>query len=508
MSKGKLLAVCLVWLFIFAALAATWKFFVQPWRQQAAEDRQRTTIDSTSSTSQYRATVHLSLDSFSGYAVLRSAKFREELSQKKIKVELVDDQADYVERIEALAKGDVQMAAFPVDALINVLAERDDQPATIVAVLDESRGADAMVGYREVFPDVDSLNRPETRIVATLDSPSETLARVMMDRFSFDRLSGNPFVGAKDAPDVVKLYRDSRPDAHDVYVLWEPYVSQMLSENDKLHKILGSEEFRGKIVDCLVVSRDYLVKHEAEVQDVVACYFRAAYDYRDSMESLVISDGKSLGTPLSAERAKALVDGIWWKNTQENFAHLGLRPAGSIQLLEDMITDITQVLLRTKAIGRDPTGGKPTILFYDKLLAHLQSSDFHPGISSETLRDDQVKLPDLSEQQWNELVPVGTLSINRLVFPRGRSDLTESSQATLDQLAKDLQNWPRYYLIVQGNAALAGDSQANQTLAGARAKAAEEYLVEAGVAPNRVRAVAGKPSGSTSVTFKLGELPY
>jgi outer membrane protein OmpA-like peptidoglycan-associated protein/ABC-type nitrate/sulfonate/bicarbonate transport system substrate-binding protein len=507
LSKGKLLAVSAVWLVIFGLLAVSWKLFVQPWRAQRAEDAQRATVASTSSDSQYRATIRLALDSFSGYAILRSPKFKDELAKYRLRVETVDDGADYGKRIDGLARGEFQLAAFTIDALVHVLAERNDQPATIVALIDESRGADAVLANRDIFPDIDAMNHPETRFVLTADSPSETLARVMMDRFHLDELSDTPFTPLADPAAIMKHYRASKPTDRNVYVLWEPYVSEVL-KNDKMVRLMDSTASTGKIVDCLVVSRDFLVKNEPIVQDFLSAYFRAAYYYRDTMPQLIAADSQELGTPLSESQTAGLVKGIWWKNTQENYAHMGLRHGSSLQLLEDMIASITQVLVRTKAISADPTGGQPVSLYYDKVLGTMHAADFHPGSTEETLRDDQVELPALTEQQWSELNTVGTVAIQPLVFARGRYDLTESSKATLDELAFDLKTWPRYYLMVQGNAGRQGNLEANKALAVARAKAAEEYLIDAGVAASRVRAIAVEPSGQMSVTFKLGEMPY
>ncbi len=50
--------------------------------------------------------------------------------------------------------------------------------------------------------------------------------------------------------------------------------------------------------------------------------------------------------------------------------------------------------------------------------------------------------------------------------------------------------------------------EANKRLAEQRAKAAEKYLTSHGVAPRRIRAVGAEPSGTTSVSFLLGQLPY
>ena len=94
------------------------------------------------------------------------------------------------------------------------------------------------------------------------------------------------------------------------------------------------------------------------------------------------------------------------------------------------------------------------------------------------------------------------------VFARGTSTLTSRSQTVLDELMENLENWPQYYLLIRGNASLEGDLEANRALARARAKAAEAYLIQNGVSQNRVRALGGEPSGTTSVSFVLGQTPY
>ena len=500
MSKGKLLAVSLVWLAIVGAVAASYRLLIHP----RFRDRLRS---DTGSASQYDHDLKVAVDSFSGYAILRSPRLKDELAKKRIRLNLVDDGADYLERIKALRAGKVQLAVFTIDALIKVCSQIDDLPGTIVGILDESRGADAVVAYRAGFPNIDALNRADTRFVLTPDSPSETLARVVMTHFNLDNLDDNPFVPQKDAEAVYRVYRNAAPTAPQVFVLWEPYVSKM-DENPNTHIVVDSSQFRGYIVDVLVVNRDYLLKNEDVVQDVLGCYFRSAYYYRNDMIQLVLDDARQIGTPLNRTQAEKLVEKIWWKNTQENFAHMGLQPGQSIQLLEDMVENITRVLKTTGAISKDPTDGQPTVLYYDRLLQSLQTSNFHPGLSSETVRDDKVVLPRLTDEQWQKLAPVGTLSVPQLVFARGTDRLTASSQTVLDDLVQALNSFPQAYVLVRGNASLRGDLEANKRLAMQRAAAAERYLTAAGVDPNRVRAVAGEPSGATSVSFVLGQPPY
>jgi len=510
-SKGKFVTVCLIWLALFGMGAALWRLVVTPLRQeavtQALTEQERNALQATAGELPYDHEVTIALDSFSGYAVLRSKTFADLLRSRKIKLNLVDDGADYSGRLQSLRDGSVEMAAFTIDALIKTTSQLGSSPATIVALIDETQGADAMVANKSVFPNVDALNHPDVRFVLTPDSPSETLARVVINTFALDQLTDKPFELANDANDVLGQYRKSEKNARKVFVLWEPFVSQILA-NDSMHVVVDSSQFNGYIVDCLVADRDFLVKQPDVAQTVIDCYFRAQYEYRQPavMQRLVIADAGA-AQPLDASIAEKLVRGIRWKNTQENFAHFGLQPSNSTQHVADMVANITRVLLETGAISTDPTDSQPNRLYYDKLLRALHESGFHPGDEDELVRE-AVELADLSDDQWETLVPVGTLAVPDLVFPRGTSVLTDASQHVLDTLVDKLATWPRYYVVVRGNASLQGDLEANKQLAAARAQAARDYLVRRGVAPQRIRAVGVEPSGMTKVNFSLGQMAY
>ena len=165
MSKGKLVAVSIIWLLVIAGLAAAWRLVVAPTLSGRL-------LDGTGSQSQYDHRVSVALDSFSGYAIVRSPEFRKCLVEQKIRLELEDDGADYLQRIKELDRGRTDMAVFTIDALLKVSDHLGKSPATIVAVIDETRGADAMVAYQSKFPSVDALNHADTRFVLTPDSPS------------------------------------------------------------------------------------------------------------------------------------------------------------------------------------------------------------------------------------------------------------------------------------------------------------------------------------------------
>ncbi len=494
MSKGKLLAVCCVWLVILGVGAVAWKVYDAWTRDRGYE-------------SVYGNTIKFALDSFSGYAVFRSPEFAEELSKQGIKLELIDDGADYSKRIRALKDRHVQMAVFTVDALIKVGAELGDPTAAIVAVVDETTGADAMVADKRSIPNIDALNDSRTRFVLTPDSPSETLARVVRAQFKLNSLIDDPFVPAADAADVFRRYRNSKRGTHEVFVLWEPYVSLIL-ENPNMHKVVDSSRFRGYIVDVIVADKDYLAKNGPVVEKFVEAYFRARYAHRQGMAQLVLADAKALDTPLTGKQAANLEKGIWWKNIQENYAHLGLLPDRPLQHIEDIIGNITDVLEETGAVPRDhATHGKAHLLYSKKILSRLHARKFYPGPEDQDVRQpEEEQLEPLTREQADRLVG-GTVKVEPLVFARGMDRLTAQSELVLDDLVQKLTTWPQYYVVVRGNALRDDDPevfQANKTLAEARAKRAAEYLVGHGISQNRVYAIGGTPMGRTSVSFVLG----
>jgi hypothetical protein len=317
-------------------------------------------------------------------------------------------------------------------------------------------------------------------------------------------LSADPFIRVSDAQAVYEMYRKSKPTEKKVFVLWEPFITKML-ENPNTYVVTDSSKFRGYIVDALVVNRDFLAKNKEVVKDIVQAYLRSLYYYinEGDMLKLVIDDAAKLNSPLSEKSAQQILKGIWWKNTSENYVHMGV-DIGNIQNVADMINNITKVLVGTGAIPKDPTDGKPNLLYYDGILSKLKEEGFHPGV--ENIRDEKIVLPALTEEQWTKLSPVGMLNVQPLQFARGSDSIISSE--ILDDLVEVLQTCPAYYVSVKGNATTGGDAEANIALAKSRAEAVVKYIVEHGIEPNRVRAISDKPTGESKVTFVLGQMPY
>lgn len=520
-AKGCLVA-AVVWVFILAILAVGYKFLIHPY---LAEKLKR----DTATDSRYRHQIVVAADSFSGYAILRSPALRDELKSRQIKLVVQDDKGDYVARLKGLQSGASQMAVFTVDSLVSAGAKAGSFPASIVLVLDETKGGDAIVALQSAVKGLEDLNDPSARIVLTPNSPSEFLARVVLAHFSLPNLPAQWWMEAQGAGEVYRKFKAASATEKRAYVLWEPYVSQAL-QRPGAHVLLDSSKLKGYVVDVLVAERSFLRDHPDQVRTVLEAYCRANYAYSQKLNglaSLVMEDARAGGSDaLDQTQAQQVVAGIQWRNTLENYAHFGLndsRTASDLTYLEDIIGNIVEVLVKTKALPKDPLDGQYHTLFYSQVLAAMKASGFHPGkglnliegvansATSEIVRADR-QLAALTPEQWARLRPVGHLRTEPISFRRASAQLSEQGERDLQDLAKRLRSFPQFYLRVIGQARAEGDPEANKQLAQARADAAAQYLIAQGLAAHRLKTdavVSSEDSGEAqAVSFMVGQVPY
>jgi len=524
-SGARNLIVGTVWLAIALSVGLAIKFFVFP-------AQKKETIDATSSSSQYRYEVALGIDSFSGYAILRSDAMQTECKTKGIRLALEDDGADYLKRLKSLRDGDLDMAVFTIDALVSNSISLGNIPAVIVCIIDETVGADAIVAWRDSVPSLNSLDSDNAKIVLTGASPSEFLSRVAVANFNLPNLPKDWIQEANGPKDVYKKMKGAKGDTT-AFALWEPYVSQATSNPD-IHILIDSSNIRGYIVDVLVARRQFIRDRPDLVGQIVEAYLRTAYIYNgnDVMATLVFEDAKKQGESLTRDQSDKIVQGIQWKNTLENYAHFGLlnrKDSGGLLHLEDMISNIVTVFVKTGAIStNNPVTGRENTLYYDQILKDLQESEFHPSkrlniVQGGGTLGDLVKSPSLgavrsvaklealSSDQWDKLLAVGNLRVQPIAFARSRATLHVQSQRELKLLSTSLKNFPRYYLQIVGHSIADGDIEENISLAQSRAESAMKYLSDLGIDEARMRAIAAQPSnskGSSSVSFVVGQQAY
>ena len=277
-------------------------------------------------------------------------------------------------------------------------------------------------------------------------------------------------------------------------------------------------------VDVLVVERQFLIDHYDVAKEVIENYARAAYEVRGDMPKLIEKDARKLGEKINSTESQKLAQGIQWKNTLENYAHFGVSDKShALENIEDIILKITEVLDRTGALGRKSLSVPPNELYFNKIVQEMQTEKFHPGRNlnilqgvdlgddSETVRGEQ-KLKPLTKAQWDSLMAVGELRMEPISFGRGTARINLKSRRELKALANTLNSWPQYYLTVTGRVRPGGDSTAALQLAKQRAEAAVGILVDAGVAPERIRSFSEvateNAAAAQSVSFVVGQLPY
>lgn len=484
--------------------------------------------EETGSVSLYKHDISVYADSFTGYCILRSSEMQNNLKKDGIRLNIVDDSKSknlYFDRFKALKDGKADMAVFTVDSMLvaGIVNMKGEFPATIVAVIDETKGADAIEA--KGIGSIQDLNRADAKFVLTPNSPSEFLARIAKAYFNLPNLPDKWIIEADGAEDVYKRFKKDSGSQPRAYVLWEPYVSKALEEPGAV-LLFGSDKLKAGIVDILVVRRKFLKDNPDLVKAVVKSYLSAAYAYQNNMADLVIKDAKAAGERLSEKDAENIVKGIQWKNTLENYAHFGLlsrKDASGLEHLEDIITKIADVLVTTGVFSQaDFDKIQPSSLFYTGIMEELQKESFHPGKLGSIVKGDQdslgkvrgdVKLSALTDEQWNQLMPVAEMRMERLAFRRGTAELGFQSIRHLQNLATRLKSMPQYYLHVVGNARAEDDIEANKDLAKARAEVSSQHLIlRLGVNRNRIKTIAAEPSleggAAQSVTFQLGQRPY
>ena len=136
-AKGCLVA-AVIWCVILAVLGVAYRFLVHP---HLSDKLKRETARPAST--KRRSCV--AVDSFSGYAILRSDAVKQDLKPQQIRLTSRMTTADYTARLKALQSGKVQMAVFTVDSLITAGAKAGEFPGSIVLVIDETKGGDAIV---------------------------------------------------------------------------------------------------------------------------------------------------------------------------------------------------------------------------------------------------------------------------------------------------------------------------------------------------------------------------
>ncbi|MBF0468901.1 MAG: hypothetical protein HQK61_08455 [Desulfamplus sp.] len=276
--------------------------------------RQKVTSDAV----RIKGRIRIDMDNWIGYFPFRSKEMKQILRQEGYLLESRDDNADYEKRMKRLADEDIDFAVATVDSyLLNGVKE--SYPGTIIMVIDESKGGDAILARKDKVQDLDGLkddsqDSGDLKIAFTPASPSHHLAKAASDHFGLDAffsLKENMINtgGSKEACDNLLA------GTADVAICWEPDVSRALSDN-RIIKLLGTEDTRGLIVDILLVNRKYAHKYPEVVTLLMDSFFMLLKRYSQDPE--LLRDHVMEETGLDRNAVNAMLKGVEWVNFNAN----------------------------------------------------------------------------------------------------------------------------------------------------------------------------------------------
>jgi len=453
--------------------------------------------DNQKQTSDARATkgkILIGVDNWIGYYPLCSKVMHKNMYRIGYQLECIDDKADYESRMKKLKKSEYQFIVATIDSyLLN--GESVNYPGTIIAVIDESKGGDAIVAWKDKVKNIDSLKTIKNlKIAFTSASPSEHLLKSVAVHFDVPRLrdkNGAWRVETNGSEHALSLLHDKKVD---VAVLWEPDVSRALS-NKKIIKLLGTEDTNKLIVDILVVNRNYAADNPEVVTSLLRNYFRTLKFYKSNRDKLIedIADD----TDIARKKIPTLLKGVSWVNLSQNaqnwFGTTSYGGNGNEGLI-DTIESTAEILVDSGDFSRSPLPDRdPYRITNSQYLVNLydlvSTGQFGQTANNAVYNDQSLekKFTQLSKQQWNSLRVIGTLKIRSIVFQSGTDSLTLAGKEQLDKAAENLKHYPKFRIIVKGHTGTRGDKSANKKLSTERAESVARYLkVTYGVNSNRI----------------------
>lgn len=433
-----------------------------------------------------KGTIKVGIDSWVGYIPLCSKIMRQEMRAKGYLWVCEDDQGNYKDRFSNLSKGQIQLAVSTIDALLVNGAAYDD-PGVIIAVLDESKGGDALVADKAKYKNLDQVKKSteKLRIAFTPASPSEyflTAVGVHFDIPKFLKQGESKRIEVEGAEQAFKKLKNK--DA-DIAVLWEPFVSMAMASGDHA-VLLSTRDSAQVIVDVLLAKRTFAQQNPSLIQDILSAYFHTLKQFRNDSQSL--HQEVAAQSKLQADMVGPVLKGVNWftlmQNARDWFGLIAQPNGKKTEGLADAIESTAKILLESRFLPKNPIpGGDPFRLQNKSYLEALYQSGV--GVTLTSLGDEQSGLTnsltrpftDLDAQGWSQLIEVGSLKVRPIAFQSGTGELGDESRAELDAAAQHLAHYPNFRILVKGHTGVSGEPEANRQLSEARAQSVVDYLV-------------------------------
>lgn len=424
--------------------------------------------------------IRIGMDNWVGYFPLCSPEMKRRLRSRSIQLQCIDDQADYAERFRKLKKGELEFSVATIDSYI-LNGHYANYPGVIIAVIDESKGGDAIVARNDMFQSLSDLNSDKPfKVAYTPDSPSEHLLKTVSTHFDIKKFrskAGSWRLESDGSNDALDKLLSKKAD---VAVLWEPDVSRALARAD-ISKLISTADTDKLIIDILLVAKDYLREHSEAVDTLVKTYFETLKYYHLNPD-LLREDIKS-ETSLKKNQITAMLNGVSWVGMTENAVDwFGITDQGIYgdEALINAINAALDILIDHRDFDSSPLPQQdPYRLTNRHIIQQIyenRSFQGQAGAPSSTNHPARRKFGPLDNDAWDDLKEIGTLKIDPVSFRRGSALLDPAGEATLDQLASRLKRYPNFRILIKGHTGIKGDSRANLELSADRAAAVSRYL--------------------------------
>ena len=469
----------------FGVILLTGAYFARIW---FAERTDRDTSDASGVTK----TLRVGVDNWVGYLPLCSKELRTRMHGAGYRLQCSDDNADYAARTRRLRQGELEFAVTTVDAFL-LHGGKEKFPGSIIMVIDESSGGDAIVARKDRLASLEDLKkRTDYKIAFTAGSPSEHLLKSIAVHFDVPPLrnrQGAWRVPVNSSTDALKQLREGKVDAA---VLWEPDVSRALADAG-MHRVLGTENTRRLIVDVLTVNRDFSRADPDAVKLLLSHYFRVLRHFRDNPEALA-AEVKS-ATRMSDQQVAAMLKGVRWTTLAENardWFGIGASGRSGGEGLAETLEATAQILVDSGDFRENPMPERdPYRLQHRLYVEELYTTGLGGAADTATTNTAGARtFGALDDAQWDKLTEIGTLKVRPITFQSGTSDLSLDGKVELDNAAQNLAHYPNFRVVVRGHTGTRGDAQSNRALSFERADAVKRYLmVTHSIDEARLRAV-------------------
>ena len=445
----------------------------------------------TSDASGIAKTLRVGVDNWVGYLPLCSKELRTRMHGAGYRLQCSDDGADYAARTRRLRQGELEFAVTTVDAFL-LHGGKEKFPGSVIMVIDESSGGDAIVARKDRLASLDDLKtRTDYRIAFTAGSPSEHLLKSIAVHFDVPPLrnrQGAWRVPVASSADALKQLREGKVDAA---VLWEPDVSRALNEAG-MHRVLGTENTRRLIVDVLTVNREFSRADPDAVKLLLSNYFRVLRHFRDNPEALA-AEVKG-ATRLNDSQVAAMLKGVRWTTLSENardWFGIGASGRSGGEGLVETLEATAQILVDSGDFRENPMPERdPYRLQHRLYIEELYTTGLGGAPDTTSEAAGARAFNALSDAQWDKLTEIGTLKVRPITFQSGTADLSLDGKVELDNAAQNLAHYPHFRVVVRGHTGTRGDAQSNRALSFERADAVKRYLmVTHGIDEARLRAV-------------------